>query len=86
MANKSKCVLVCTPAQCWRGVVGRKMPRYCLFGHNVTIANKFESGGEACKIMSALQRETTRPSVCPKNFLMLAMEPAILEKYRHPYG
>lgn len=32
------------------GIVGQKMPRYCLFGNNVSLGNKFESTSEALKI------------------------------------
>ncbi|KAK8757356.1 hypothetical protein V5799_005013 [Amblyomma americanum] len=54
------------------GVVGTQMPRYCLFGHTVTLANKVESHGLPKHVTIS---EETKRHLVKDGYLFLATKP-----------
>jgi guanylate cyclase soluble subunit alpha len=80
------------------GIVGIKQPRYCLFGNNCTITNKFESTSEENRIhvspvtkrlldtMSLFEMEPRSSSFLPENWIPLSECKEItwfLNDYKH---
>lgn len=54
--------------------------RYCLFGHNVTIANKFESGSEAGRINVSPTTKKALQAIPEFKFGFIPRDPSCLPK------